>query len=65
LPIAAEDDAAIEHRFEPVLDRADQERPADRFADEDRDEERGDRARSAPTANAHRRATRRAEFSCG
>ncbi len=42
LPVAAEDDAAIEHRFEPVLDRTDQERPADRFAEEDRADERGD-----------------------
>jgi hypothetical protein len=42
LHVAADDDAAIEHGFEAMLNRADEERPADRLAQKDRDDERGD-----------------------
>ena len=58
LPVAAEDDAAIEHRFEPVLDRADQERPADRLA-ERRSRRRARRA-SAISASGQRTPARHA-----
>jgi len=38
----AERDAAIEHLGKPMLDRADEERPADRFAEENDGDERDD-----------------------